>query len=159
MNKEWGINMKKYLSVFILSVLVLNMISCGQSKIDNTNSKSDTNTTIISGEFTVEVRDVIPDYCMDDITPCVAIVTEFQSYPFTIYVGEEIGSQLQKNNQYVFSIEPVEVNYSMEELQEMNLSSLVWEINEIKITKFRLTQEDEWGLDSLQLTFTESTKQ
>lgn len=47
----------------------------------------------------------------------------------------------------------------MEELQEMNLSSLVWEINEIKITKFRLTQEDEWGLDSLQLTFTESTKQ
>ena len=117
--------------------------------------KEDTSKTIISGEFTVGVRDVIPDYCLDDVTPCVALVTEFQSYPFTIYVGEEIGSQLVKGNQYVFSIEPVEVNYSAEELQKMNLSSLVWEIDGFNITEFRLAKEEELGLESLQLTFKE----
>ena len=72
--------------------------------------------TTVSGSFTVEVRDVIPDYCLDDITPSVAIVTEFQSYPFTLYVGEEIGSQLEIGKVYVFTIKPIVVDYSKENL-------------------------------------------
>lgn len=41
------------------------------------------------------VQNVTPDYGMDDETPNV-VVTEFQSYPVTIFVGEEIGSQFEK---------------------------------------------------------------
>lgn len=150
-------HMNKCLKLLTILVLSLCIAGCGKSEISEVEiiKEEDTSRTIISGEFTVGVRDVIPDYCFDDVTPCVALVTEFQSYPFTIYVGEEIGSQLQKENQYVFSIEPIEVNYSIEELQKMNLSSLVWEIGELKITGFRLAKEEELGLSSLQLTFTE----
>lgn len=152
--------MKRYLKIIFLLALSLCVISCGKSEINEADAtiEEDISRTIISGEFTVGVRDVIPDYCLDDITPCVALVTEFQSYPFTIYVGEEIGAQLENGTQCVFSIEPIEVNYSVEELQKMNLSSLVWEISGLKITGFRLAEEDELGLDSLQLTFTELEK-
>ena len=149
--------MNKCLKLFTILVLSLCIAGCGKSKTSEVDAikEEDTSRTRIRGEFTVGVRDVIPDYCYDDVTPCVALVTEFQSYPFTIYVGDEIGSQLQKGNQYVFSIEPIEVNYSVEELQKMNLSSLVWEIGELKIIGFRLAKEEELGLSSLQLSFTE----
>lgn len=151
--------MNKCLKIFIILALSLCIIGCGKSQVSEIDAiiQKNINKTIISGEFTVCVRDVIPDYCLDDVTPCVALVTEFQSYPFTIYVGEEIGSQLEIGNQYVFSIEPVEVNYSVEELEKRNLSSLVWEIDEFKITGFRLAKEEELGLGSLQLTCTEVT--
>ena len=152
-----GNDMKKYIKIIILLALSLCVISCGKSEINEVGAtiEEDVSRTIISGEFTVGVRDVIPDYCLDNVTPCVALVTEFQSYPFTIYVGEEIGAQLENETQYVFSIDPIEVNYSVEELQKMNLSSLVWEISGLKITGCRLAEEDELGLDSLQLSFTE----
>lgn len=105
--------------------------------------------TTVSGSFTVCVRDIIPDYCSDDVTPKVAVVTEFQSYPFTVFVGEEIGSQLEIGEIYVFTIKPMVVDYKKEYLEGMNLSSLVWELPRIEITNFRLANEDEIGLDSL----------
>lgn len=151
--------MNKCLKIFTIVALSLCIAGCNKSETSEVDVAIEeaTSRTTISGEFTVGVRDVIPNYCFDDVTPCVALVTEFQSYPFTIYVGEEIGSQLKKGNQYVFSIEPIEVNYSVEELQKMNLSSLVWEIGELKITGFRLAKEEELGLSSLQLSFMEVT--
>lgn len=108
--------------------------------------------TTVSGSFTVNVRDVIPDYCFDDTTPNVAVVTEFQSYPFTIFVGEEIGKQLEVGKNYVFTIKPIIVDETKEYLKGMYLSSLVWELPEFEITEFRLANEDELGLDSLRLT-------
>lgn len=127
------------------------------------SKKNDTNRTVISGEFTVGVRDVIPDYCYDQVTPCVALVTRYQSYPFTVFVGNELGAQLKEElktqsegrKPYIFRIEPVVVNYSVEELEKMRLSSLVWEISDLKITGFRLAEESELGMNSLNLTFTE----
>ena len=108
--------------------------------------------TTVRGSFTVCVRDIIPDYCFDDVTPNVAVVTEFQSYPFTIFVGEEIGSQLEIGKVYVFTIKPIVVGYAKEHLEGMKLSSLVWELSGFEITDFRLANEDEIGLDSLYLT-------
>ena len=116
------------------------MISCGKSEINEVGAtiEEDVSRTIISGEFTVGVRDVIPDYCLDNVTPCVALVTEFQSYPFTIYVGEEIGAQLENETQYVFSIDPIEVNYSVEELQKMKHGSIA-KIDQITtVSKIRI---------------------
>ncbi|MBQ5675909.1 MAG: hypothetical protein IIV45_12700 [Lachnospiraceae bacterium] len=108
--------------------------------------------TTVSGSFTVCVRDVIPDYCMDDVTKNVAVVTEFQSNPFTVYVGEEIANQLEMGQNYVYTINPIKVDEAKEDLEEMSLSSLVWELPEFEITDFRLANENELGLESLTLT-------
>ena len=111
--------------------------------------------TMVSGSFTVGVRDVIPDYVLDSWTPCIVIATEFQSYPFTLFVRGEIGEELQVGEQYVFTIEPIVVDYSVEELKQMELSSLVWELPGFYITDARLAEDGELGLASLQLTFAE----
>ncbi len=106
----------------------------------------------ISGSFTVSVHDVLP---WDSFTPSVAVVSEFQSYPFTVFVGDEIGRELadrqDDNTVFVFTIEPIEVNRSKEDVQNMRLSSIVWEFR-IKITDCRPAEENELGLASLCLT-------
>lgn len=141
--------MKKLAGVFLAVLCALSLCTCGQQR----QTEAQGSKTVISGEFTVSVRDVIPDYCRDDFTPVVALVTEFQSYPFTVFVGEEIGSQLQKNTVYVFSVEPTEVDYSIDAVKKMPLSALAWE--GIRISGFRLAEENELGLESLQLTYQE----
>ena len=108
--------------------------------------------TTVSGSFTVCVRDVIPDYCMDDVTKNVAVVTEFQSNPFTVYVGEEIANQLEIGQNYVFTINPIKVDEAKEDLEEMSLASLVWELPGFEVAEFRLANENELGLESLTLT-------
>lgn len=119
-----------------------------EQEVADTQVITDAKTTV-SGFFTVCVRDVIPDYCMDDVTKTVAVVTEFQSNPFTIYVGEEIAKQLEIGQTYVFSIRPIEVDKAKEELEEMSLASLVWELPGFEITEIRLANENDLGLESL----------
>lgn len=157
--------MKKCILVFLSLSMLMVTSACSKSdgEIKQTESmisselemedaqSSDIKTTV-SGSFTVGVRDVIPDYCSDDTTPSVAVVTEFQSYPFTVYVGEEIGKQLEPGEVYVFTIKPVVVDEPKEYLQGLNLSSLVWELPDFEITDFRLAEDDELGLGSLCLT-------
>lgn len=162
--------MKKIIVLIFTLVYVLSFTGCGNesedlnSVIEQNNTESeveteedtvlfaDENQSIVSGSFTVGVRDVIPDYCLDDFTPNVAVVTEFQSYPFTLYVGEEIGRQLEIGQVYVFTIEPIIVDFPKEYLEKLELSSLVWDLPGFKITDFRLANDDELGLESLRLT-------
>lgn len=161
--------MKKMIVFVFAMVCVLSLMGCSNENMNTTNDTenntemvketeenmvlvADENQSIVSGSFTVGVRDVIPDYCLDDFTPNVAVVTEFQSYPFTMYVGEEIGRQLEVGQVYVFTIEPVVVDYPKEYLEKMELSSLVWELPGFKITDFRLAEDEELGLASLRLT-------
>ena len=118
-----------------------------ENKVEEESKK-----TIVRGSFTVSVRDVIPDYCLDDTTPTVAVVTQYQDNPFTMYVGEEIGRQLEIGKTYVFTIEPREVDYSQEVLMSLSLASLVWEIPGFKIVEYRLAEENETGLASLNLS-------
>lgn len=150
-------------SLLILAMMVMSACSKQDTEVNKTEALISTEQeemktppndikTTVSGSFTVGVRDVIPDYCLDDVTPSVAVVTEFQSYPFTIFVGEEIGSQLEVGEVYVFTIKPMVVDYSKDYLESLNLSSLVWELPDFEITDFRLADEDELGLESLCLT-------
>ena len=108
----------------------------------------------ISGSFTATVRDVIPDYCLDDTTPLVAVVTEFQSQPFTVYVGEELGKKLleeQNGQPLVFTVTPLTVDRSREEVQKLSTASLLREFN-LQITDCRPAEDGELGLESLHLT-------
>ena len=157
--------MKKLSLLFGLIGIIMVIGSCGNQDIEQNKNEieaseeqeiidiqpSNTKTTV-RGSFTVCVRDIIPDYCLDDKTPNVAVFTEFQSYPFTMYVGEEIGKQLEIGQVYVFTIEPIEVDFSKEYLEKMELSSLVWELPRFEITEFRLANENELGLNSPRLT-------
>jgi len=107
---------------------------------------------MISGSFTASVFGVIPEHPNDTI-PTVAVVSEFQRYPFTVYVGEEIARQLESADEpHVFTIAPVTVDCPKEDVEAMELSSLVWEFREIRVTEVRLAREDELGLASLHLT-------
>lgn len=173
-NKE-VLRMKRMIVVGVMLLFVCIMSGCGKKnniKSEPTqNINSDTeystlgnqseqmnedNTCTISGSFTVYVRDVMPDYIEDDTTPNIAVVTEFQESPFTVYVGEKIGKELIANqnatNAYVFTIEPICVKGNKDDIQNMKLSSIVWEYP-IKITECRVAKEDEIGMDSLQLSF------
>lgn len=162
--------MKKMITFIFTMICVLSLVACRnentnivndtesntieieQESIEDLVLSADENQSIVSGSFTVGVRDVIPDYCLDDFTPNVAVVTEFQSYPFTVYVGEEIGRQLEIGQVYVFTIEPIVVDFPKEYLEKLELSSLVWDLPGFKITDFRLANDDELGLASLRLT-------
>ena len=156
--------MKKFILVFGLISIILVIGACSNQDIEQIREETEISEehkvtdmlasnieTTVSGSFTVCVRDVIPDYCLDGVTLNVAIVTEFQSYPFTLFVGEEIGSQLEIGEIYVFTIKPMVVDYTKEYLKGLNLSSLVWELPRMEITDFRLANEDELGLESLTL--------
>ena len=157
--------MKKSVILLLLVLVVGAMSACGNQAVavekeevvvseeqEEMDNQLDDVKTTVSGSFTVGVREVIPDYCSDNVTPTVAVVTEFQSYPFTIFVGEEIGSQLEAGEVYVFTIKPIVVDYTKESLEKMQLSSLAWELPGFEITDFRLANEEELGLGSLQLT-------
>lgn len=162
--------MKKHILFALLLSFVFISTACNKSDTINNTSEidsfsteditqtqndkvvTDTTQSTISGSFTVGVKYVIPDYCYDDKTPTIAVVTEFQSYPFTMFVGEEIGKQLEPGNVYVFTIKPMVVDYPKEDLMQLNLSSIVWEFSDFEITDFRLANEDELGMDSLTLT-------
>ena len=117
----------------LLLLAVLLLCSCGVQDTPAPDPQpAPAESCTISGSFTATVRDVIPDYCLDDTTPLVAVVTEFQSRPFTVYVGEELGKKLL-------------------EVQKLSTASLLREFN-LQITDCRPAEDGELGLESLHLT-------
>jgi len=145
--------MKKTVLLLLLVFVVMGIGACGkveQELVENPGINQETST--ISGSFTVYVQDVLPDYIVDDFSPNVAYVTEFQNTAFAFYVGSEIGSQLKKGKAYVFTIEPVAVNCSKDFLESLDLSQLVNLVPYTAIKDFRLATDDEIGLESLRLT-------
>ena len=110
----------------------------------------DTVTVKVTGEFTVTVRSLIPDYVTDYETPRMAVVTLFQSTPFTIYTGE-FTEQLEAGETYVFEVKEETVEVSPEEYErgfpdpeEMRL---------LRISGFRPAEEKDCGLDSVHLKY------
>jgi len=152
--------MKRWFSFSCALLLLLPLSACTQAPDETAPTQpteqaevhtNDAKTTI-SGSFTVSVFDVIPEH-PNDTAPTVAVVSEFQRYPVTVYVGEEIARQLESADEpHVFTIAPVTVGCPKEDVEAMELSSIVWEFPEIRVTEVRLAKEDELGLASLHLT-------
>lgn len=74
------------------------------ARLQSGDTAPETVRTAVGGTFSATVRGLMPDYCLDDTTPRVAVVTIFQSPPFTLPVGE-LAPELTVGETYVFTIE------------------------------------------------------
>ena len=113
-------------------------------------------TVKVTGEFMATVRALIPDYVTDDETPRMAVVTLFQSTPFTL-VGVD-ADRLEVGETYVFEVEMDRCQDITREEYESG-SLLTPEIilpmyhPYIRISGFRLAEEKDCGLDSVHLEY------
>ena len=113
-------------------------------------------TVKVTGEFTATVRSLIPDYETDDETPYMAVVTLFQSTPFTIYTGE-LTKHLEAGETYVFEVEMS--RYDIITRQEYESGTLLNPevafsmYPSLYISNFRPAEESDWGLDSVHLAY------
>ena len=101
----------------------------------------------ISGHFSATVRALLPDYVLDDFTPHVAVLTEFQSAPFSLILGAQAGD-LTPGEVYVFEIEPKEVEIPLNTDYQFG-PDLALRLYGLKISNIRpadTESDDEWGL-------------
>jgi len=107
--------------------------------------------TTISGNFTVTVRELMPNYVLDDKTPMSAVVTSFQSAPFVLNLNEEIISQLEEGKIYTFEIEEKDVEVTKNQLEEAVFPDVAIPLFNLKIKS--VTPAEETGLDCNNLKF------
>lgn len=115
----------------------------------------DTVTVKVTGEFTATVRSLIPDYETDYETPRMAVVSLFQSTPFTIYTGE-FTKQLEAGETYVFEVEMRSFeDISREEYESGSLldPEVALSVYHLRISGFRPAEEKDCGLDSVHLEY------
>ena len=62
----------------------------------------------IEGAFVAKVRDIIPNYVLDDATPNTLVVTMFQDGPFIIHTGSlgDLVEIVEVDKVYIFEIKP-----------------------------------------------------
>lgn len=103
----------------------------------------------VSGYFTATVRSIMPDYTFDDTTPMVAVVTCFQSTPFTVWLGENLVTQVKPGETYNFEIieKAVELNpeYIGQALPSPEISVPLYGFQIASVT---VAGEDDYGLES-----------
>lgn len=103
----------------------------------------------ISGYFTATVRDVIPDYTFDDSTPMVAVVTCFQSTPFTVWLGEELASQVKVGETYNFEIIEKEITMDQESVgKALPSPETAIPLYNLRIASVSIAGEEDYGLDT-----------
>lgn len=107
----------------------------------------------VSGHFVATVRSVIPDYCYDNVTPMSAVVTCFQSTPFTIWLGEELASCVTVGETYIFEIEEKTIEIPRENM-DRNLPSpeVSIPLYSFWIASVTVAGEDDYGLNSYHFT-------
>lgn len=142
--------MKKICMLAGVLIFALCGVSCAPVAEKTVHAK-------LTGNFAVTVREVIPDYCMDDFTPTVAVVTCFQDDPFTVYLGAEMASGLEIGEQYVFEIEETDIGEITREKLEGYPPSpeIVIPLYQLQIADIRPAEDEEWGLDSVHLQYEE----
>ena len=110
----------------------------------------------VRGSFTATVRALIPDYVSDGETPRMALVTLFQSTPFTLFGVDT--DRLEAGETYVFEVEMNQCQDITREEYESG-SLLTPEIilpmyhPYIRISGFRPAEERDCGLDSVHLEY------
>ncbi|MBD5543170.1 MAG: hypothetical protein HDR01_02700 [Lachnospiraceae bacterium] len=161
--------MKRSLCTVLMAVFLLAACSaCGRNASDQYDegyqkgyedgrtsvNKELTGNAVICGSFTATVREVIPDYVLDDTTPQVAVVTLFQESPFTIFVGEELGKTLETGQIYTFEVAEINVEEVRASHMEQTYLGPVTAISkyQLKIDSIRPVVKEEWGLECNRLS-------
>ncbi len=122
---------------------------------ENSGDAESTSVTVnICGNFVGRVKDLIPDYCLDASTPQVAIVTQFQSMPFAVYVGD-LAKQLEADKAYVFTLktkESVEILKTEYREGALDPAQMIPYYN-MQVESVREATADEAGLDGGMLKY------
>ena len=128
-----------------------------QEELEELKSQAaDTVEAKVKGSFTATVRALIPDYVSDGETPRMALVTLFQSTPFTLFGVD--ADRLEAGETYVFEVEMNQCQDITREEYESG-SLLTPEIilpmyhPYIRISGFRPAEESDCGLDSVHLEY------
>ena len=127
-----------------------------QAELQELRDEPDTVTVKVTGEFTATVRALIPDYETDYETPRMAVVTLFQSTPFTIYTMD-LTQWLEEGETYVFEVEMS--RYDIITRQEYESGTLLNPevafsmYPSLYISDFRPAEEKDCGLDSVHLEY------
>ena len=101
----------------------------------------------ISGEFTATVRELLPDYTLNAETLQVAVVTQFQDGPFTIFVGS-LAAELEVGKTYNFAIVPEEnVEIATEDYAAgVPSPEVAVPLYRLRISGASPAGEEDWGL-------------
>ena len=118
---------------------------------------TETVNTKVTGTFVADVRQVSPGYTLDAVTPTAVMLTCFQDSPFMVIVGEELASKLTAGKAYYFELEEKEIGKISKAEFEKGCPNLAaaFPLYNLQIKSFRLAQDDERGLESVNVTFAE----
>lgn len=114
----------------------------------------------VSGCFTATVHAVMPDYLRDDFTPALAVVQCFQDTPFLVRSSDpELIGQLAVGESYRFTVEETilekghfGLTRGQVEGNFYGLEALIQSQTPL-VASFRAPNEDEIGLDTVDLTW------
>lgn len=110
----------------------------------------------VSGCFVAQVHCVIPGYVLDGTTPMVAVVTNFQCLPYTLYLGETLVNEVSDGGVYVFEIQETYVDLTPNQLalapMSPDVAVALFDLRIASITPIEET-DYEYGLDSNHLIF------
>lgn len=128
----------------------VNELENKEDRSDSLLSENHASTKVnVSGYFTATVRDVMPDYTFDDSTPMVAVVTCFQSTPFTVLLGEELASQVKVGETYNFEIIEKEITMDQESVgKALPSPETAIPLYNLRIASVSIAGEEDYGLDT-----------
>lgn len=116
----------------------------------------DTVTVKVKGDFTATVRALIPNYVTDYETSRMAVVSLFQSTPFTIDTGE-LTKHLEVGETYVFEVKMSRYDIITREEYEtgtfLNPEVTFSMYPSLYISNFHPAEEEDCGLDSVHLEY------
>jgi len=111
--------------------------------------------TKVTGSFVATVRQLSPDYVLDNSTLTMAVLTCFQSGPFMVHVGEDMAKELTVGETYYFEIDENEIGEISKNEFEKGCPSIevAFYLYNLHIKSFREPYEHEYGLASININY------
>lgn len=109
--------------------------------------------TRVYGAFTVGYADYISNEDTNGTIAPAMLVYDYQGYPYTIPCLVDGQYELEKNKIYTFTIKDNIIEKPIEDLENMHLSTLLWENGGFEVVSCRESNEDDWGVESRGLEF------
>lgn len=106
--------MKKTILILLLIAMLIFTLSCEAAPEEEGAAQQIPTRTRISGAFVATVHALLPDYVLDDVTPRLAFVSEFQERPFLVELTHEAMEELEAGEHYVFQVEELVLDIPIE---------------------------------------------